>query len=112
VWFSLAGVAWSRGKQKRRVAGSLWKQRGEKIEEAGVGMGEPRGEEQEGGGSGRHEGRRGLAGAPTQARQTWAARHAGTGEGKGTDKWAGATVPRFESIQTDQVIQTLFEFKF
>jgi hypothetical protein len=48
VWFSLAGVAWSRGKQKRRVAG-LWKQRGEKIEEAGVGMGEPRGEEQEGG---------------------------------------------------------------
>jgi hypothetical protein len=34
------------------------------------------------------------------------------GEGKGIDRWAGATVPQFESIQTGQVIQTLFEFKF
>jgi hypothetical protein len=35
-----------------------------------------------------------------------------TGEGKGTNRWAGATVPPFESIQTGQVIQTLFKFKF
>jgi hypothetical protein len=35
-----------------------------------------------------------------------------TGEGKGADRWAGATVPRFETIQIRQVIQTLFEFKF
>jgi hypothetical protein len=35
-----------------------------------------------------------------------------TGEGKGGDRWAGATMPRFESIQTDEVIQSLFEFKF
>jgi hypothetical protein len=34
------------------------------------------------------------------------------GEGKGVDRWAGATVSQFESIQTGQVIQTLFEFKF
>jgi hypothetical protein len=32
--------------------------------------------------------------------------------GKGADRWAGATVPRFESIQTNEVIQTLYEFKF
>jgi hypothetical protein len=34
------------------------------------------------------------------------------GEGKGTDRWAGATVLWFLSIQTGQVIQTLFEFNF
>jgi hypothetical protein len=33
-----------------------------------------------------------------------------TGEGKGANRWARATVSRFESIQTSQVIQTLFEF--
>jgi hypothetical protein len=27
-----------------------------------------------------------------------------TGEGKGADRWASATVPQFESIQTGQVI--------
>jgi hypothetical protein len=52
AWFSLVGVARSRGKQKRNVMASLWKQRGKKRDEAGVGVGSPRGEEEEGGGGG------------------------------------------------------------
>jgi hypothetical protein len=55
-----------------------------------------------------------------QERRSWAGDGSGvphgrmptqTGEGKGTDRWAGATLPRFESIQIGQLIQTLFEFK-
>jgi hypothetical protein len=49
TWFSLAGVARSRGKQKRYAMASLWKQRGKKREEAGAGVGTPHGEEDEGG---------------------------------------------------------------
>jgi hypothetical protein len=63
-WFSLAGVAQSRGKQKRCAAASLWKQRGQKREEVGADVGTPHVEEEEGE-SGRREGRRGLDGAPT-----------------------------------------------
>jgi hypothetical protein len=63
-------------------------------------------------GSSRREGGRGLARAPTQAHRTRVVHHAGIGEGKGTNRWAGATVPWFESIQTGQVIPTMFEFKF
>jgi hypothetical protein len=36
AWFSLAGVARSRGKQKRRVVAFLWKQREKMRDEAGA----------------------------------------------------------------------------
>jgi hypothetical protein len=42
-----------------------------------------------------------------QERRSW------VGDGSGASHWwAGATVLRFLSIQTGQVIQTLFEFNF
>jgi hypothetical protein len=61
AWFSLVGVARSRGKQKRNAMASLWKQRGKKRDEAGAGVGSPRGEEEEGGGGVRRHGEGGGA---------------------------------------------------
>jgi hypothetical protein len=71
-----------------------------------------------GGGSGTARSQaEGGAATPPQARRRRAV-HVLTlhgeeiGEGKGADRWAGATVPRFEWIQTGHVIQNQFEFKF
>jgi hypothetical protein len=68
AWFSLAGVARSRGKQKRRAVAFLWKQREKMRDEAGASGGVPRGEEEEGGWHARHEGH-GEGGGRARGRQ-------------------------------------------